>query len=192
MPPPSPQFLSPITPFTTTVTTVATTTLTATCTSEHMHHHPYNTKTSSAATNHVATTAAPAKDDGGASFTDVATAAASRLISELINSTTPGHNQELVDFTTELSRVAELSTGEAEMGTSGLSGEASGPASPSEGSESLGSHSQTEVASIIERGDTATPDTHSDVQDQDISCSEMPEPENNLMLVSSDRNATSD
>ena len=32
------------------------------------------------------------------------------------------------------------------------------PISPSEGSESGGSHSQTEVASIIEYGDTVTPD----------------------------------
>ncbi|XP_042241884.1 inositol hexakisphosphate and diphosphoinositol-pentakisphosphate kinase 2-like isoform X3 [Homarus americanus] len=191
MPPPSPQFLSPITPLTTTITTVATTSLITTCTCEHTQNYLSNTKTSSTATNCVATTAVPTKSGGDASLTDVA-AAASRLISQLTNSTTPGCNQNLVGFTIEHSSVAELIAGEAEAGASeGLSGEASGPASPSEGSESLGSHSQTEVASIIERGDTATPDTHSDVQDQDVSESEIPETDSNLN-VPNNRSATSD
>ncbi|XP_069191248.1 inositol hexakisphosphate and diphosphoinositol-pentakisphosphate kinase 2 isoform X7 [Procambarus clarkii] len=187
IPPPSPQFLSPITP----LTTSAANSLNNTFFSDYIQNHSYTTKPTSATANYVATTAVPAKDVGGVSLTDVA-AAASRHISELINSTTPGHSEELIGFTNEHSSVAELSTWETEMGISGLSGEASDPASPSEGSESLGSHSQTEVASIIERGDTATPDTHSDVQDQDTSYSEISEPDNTFLQISNTRSATSD
>ncbi|XP_047485694.1 inositol hexakisphosphate and diphosphoinositol-pentakisphosphate kinase 2-like isoform X2 [Penaeus chinensis] len=63
---------------------------------------------------------------------------------------------------------------EGDMGTASavLPWEGSCPASPSEESESLGSHSQTEMGSVIERGDTATPDTHSEAQEQESLSSE--------------------
>ncbi|XP_069959378.1 inositol hexakisphosphate and diphosphoinositol-pentakisphosphate kinase 2 isoform X6 [Cherax quadricarinatus] len=190
MPPPSPQFLTPITSLT---TTVAPTNLN-TAISDHTLNHPFITKLNSAAANYVATTAISAKSAAAVPLTHVAAdAAASRLILELTNSTTPGYTQERLGLASEHSSVAELNTGVAEMGTSeDLSGDASEPGSPSEGSESLGSPSQTEVASIIERGDTATPDTHSDVQDQDISYSETSEPDNNFLHVANTRSATSD
>lgn len=155
--------------------------LTTTTQFEHTHHNPYTTK---APATYADTFAA---DNRAYAEVD---AAAVRLL-QLTTSTKPQPDLRLPGFTTEHSSVAELSTAEGGMVTIDNSGETSDPASPSEGSESLGSHSQTEVASIIERGDTATPDTHSDVQDQEISCQDNTEPEN-LLSVTNNRSATSE
>ena len=147
---------------------------------DHTHHNPYNTR----APDIYADTFA----DNNRVYAEV-DAAAIRLL-QLTTGAKPQPDLRLPSFTTEHSSEAELST-EGCAGTLDISGEASDPASPSEGSESLGSHSQTEVASIIERGDTATPDTHSDVQDQELSCQENTEPEN-LLSATNNRNATSE
>lgn len=117
-------------------------------------------------------------------------AAAVRFLLQLNTSTKPHPDTGLPDFSAQHANVDELSSADGGVGAVENSGEMSDPASPSEGSESLGSHSQTEVASIIERGDTATPDTHSDVQDQEISCQETTEPEN-LLSVTNNRGAAS-
>ncbi|KAK7072451.1 hypothetical protein SK128_011510 [Halocaridina rubra] len=187
-PPPSPQFLFPITsPLTVNSTTPVLATV-----GDHIQHSVHYTKisttsstTTSAATNkHIttsttttttttATTTTTTKDSGGASHTDVTAVAASILTSELICTNAYDCNQELLGSTNEFSsNILQSTSKEPDMDSLEVfSGETSSPASPSEGSESLGSHSQTEVASIIERGDTATPDAH----DQDTSCSEVPE-----------------
>ncbi|XP_066980665.1 inositol hexakisphosphate and diphosphoinositol-pentakisphosphate kinase 2 isoform X36 [Macrobrachium rosenbergii] len=188
-PPPSPQFLFPITPSFTTITTTTASILT---TSEPSHHSSQHTKpsttttttstttttTTAAATNCIATptTTAPTKGGGGASHSDVAAVAASILTSELTCTNAYDSHQKLLVSTSECNSGNQQSTREGDMDAlEVLPGETSSPASPSEGSESLGSHSQTEVASVIERGDTATPDTHSDTHDQDTSASEVPD-----------------
>ncbi|XP_063842119.1 inositol hexakisphosphate and diphosphoinositol-pentakisphosphate kinase 2-like isoform X8 [Scylla paramamosain] len=150
--------------------------LTTTTQYEHTHHSPYTTR---APATYADTFAADNR-----AYAEVDAAAVSRLL-QLTTCTKPQPDLGLPGL------AAELSTVEGGMGTLDISGEGSDPASPSEGSESLGSHSQTEVASIIERGDTATPDTHSDVQDQEISCQENTEPEN-LLSVTNNRSATSE
>ncbi|XP_068219392.1 inositol hexakisphosphate and diphosphoinositol-pentakisphosphate kinase 2 isoform X7 [Palaemon carinicauda] len=180
-PPPSPQFLFPITsPF----TTITTTTASILTTSEPSHHSSQHTKTSTTTTTTTAatncidtpTTNAPTKGGGGASHSDVAAVAASILTSELTCTNAYDSHQKLLVSTSEHNSVNQQSTREGDMDAlEVLPGETSSPASPSEGSESLGSHSQTEVASVIERGDTATPDTHSDTHDQDTSTSEVPD-----------------
>lgn len=187
-PPPSPQFLFPITsPF----TTVTTTTATILTTSEPTHHSSQHTKTfitSTTATNCLVsttttttTTIAPTMGGGGASYTDAVAVAADILRSELTCTNTYDCNQKLLGSATEYSNDNLQSTREADIDAlEVLPGETSSPASPSEGSESLGSHSQTEMASVIERGDTATPDTHSDTHDQDTTCSDVPESDTKL------------
>lgn len=118
---------------------------------------------------------------GGASYTDAVAVAADILRSELTCTNTYDCNQKLLGSATEYSNDNLQSTREADIDAlEVLPGETSSPASPSEGSESLGSHSQTEMASVIERGDTATPDTHSDTHDQDTTCSDVPESDTKL------------
>lgn len=114
-------------------------------------------------------------------------AAASVPVNDITYCTFPNYNQEVLGFN-QHSNQAEYNSGEMEMCTPQ---EGSSPTSPSEGSESLGSHSQTEVPSVIERGDTATPDTHSDVQDN--SCSEShPEADEKSQPNAQERPAASD
>lgn len=173
--PASPKFFSTAPSLTATTTTVTTSQ------HEHTHHNPYTPRPHDT---HAAT-------DRGVSYAEV-NAAAIRLLSQLNTGTKPQPDMGLPGLS-EHASVPELSSVDGMAGMVENSGEMSDPASPSEGSESLGSHSQTEVASIIERGDTATPDTHSDVQDQEISCQENVDSEKNenLLSVVNNRSAAS-
>lgn len=117
-------------------------------------------------------------------------AAAVRLLLQL--NTKPQPDTGLLGLSAEHANVAGLGSADLGVGMGENAGEMSDPASPSEGSESLGSHSQTEVASIIERGDTATPDTHSDVQDQEIPCQENNTEPENLLCVTNRSAASSE
>lgn len=145
----------------------------------------------------VATLPTTAKESVlAASHTDMtavsAAAAASVPVNDLTNCVFPGYNhQEVFLASAPHGNAVECSNSEVEMFTSGEG--SSSPTSPSEGSESLGSHSQTEVASVIERGDTATPDTHSDAQDPDNSCSEsQPDADERGLPSAQEKPATSD
>ncbi|XP_050725951.1 inositol hexakisphosphate and diphosphoinositol-pentakisphosphate kinase 2-like isoform X8 [Eriocheir sinensis] len=173
--PASPKFFSTAPSLTTTTTTTITT-------AQHEHAHYNNPYTARAPDTYAA-------NDRGVFYAEV-NAAAVRFLLQLNTSTKPHPDTGLPDFSAQHANVDELSSADGGVGAVENSGEMSDPASPSEGSESLGSHSQTEVASIIERGDTATPDTHSDVQDQEISCQETTEPEN-LLSVTNNRGAAS-
>lgn len=173
--PASPKFFSTAPSLTTPTTTTVTT-------SHHEHAHHNNPYTTRAPDTYAA-------NDRGVSYAEM-NAAAVRLLLQLNTSTKPHPDMGLPDLSAQHANVDELSSADGGVGAVENSGEMSDPASPSEGSESLGSHSQTEVASIIERGDTATPDTHSDVQDQEISCQENTEPEN-LLCITNNRGAAS-
>ncbi|XP_042888089.1 inositol hexakisphosphate and diphosphoinositol-pentakisphosphate kinase 2-like isoform X4 [Penaeus japonicus] len=170
MPPSSPMYLISVPPHTTSSDTT-------TAVDHTLHSSLTTNKSSIAATmTSVATLPTTAKESVlAASHTDTtavsAAAAASVPVNDLTNCVFPGYNhQEILLGSAPHGSVAECGNSETEMFISGEG--SSSPTSPSEGSESLGSHSQTEVASVIERGDTATPDTHSDAQDPDNSCSE--------------------
>ncbi|XP_069998746.1 inositol hexakisphosphate and diphosphoinositol-pentakisphosphate kinase 2 isoform X2 [Penaeus vannamei] len=196
MPPSSPMYLISLPSHTTTSDTIVNTTTAV----EHSLHSclTTNTKSSVAATmTSVATLPTTAKESVlAASHTDMtavsAAAAASVPVNDLTNCVFPGYNhQEVFLASAPHGNAVECSNSEVEMFTSGEG--SSSPTSPSEGSESLGSHSQTEVASVIERGDTATPDTHSDAQDPDNSCSEsQPDADERGLPSAQEKPATSD
>ncbi|KAK3878140.1 hypothetical protein Pcinc_017202 [Petrolisthes cinctipes] len=189
--------------------TVSNTTLITTTTGyyycgggQYYYHYPVYTNqqlfSTTAATNTTTTNTCvvPAIGDGDLHTGDVAEAAASRLMSELNNNTIHHHHHHLnLEHRSSITEQnTTTATGDEEPETESVCGEAtSDPASPSEGSESLGSHSQTEMASIIERGDTATPDTHSDTQELLSSHDNMPPPPqtDTLLAVPSSCKSTS-
>ncbi|XP_042884200.1 inositol hexakisphosphate and diphosphoinositol-pentakisphosphate kinase 2-like isoform X4 [Penaeus japonicus] len=177
MPPsssPSPQLLLPLNLLSTnTATTTATTTAIS---SELTTHLSSSVSKTINTTSFVAITmpATSTMDSGGnALLTDVAVTAAT-AIENLANNSSVCEKEEALYASFSESSAGEFFDCEGDMGTASavLPWEGSCPASPSEGSESVGSHSQTEMGSVIERGDTATPDTHSEAQEQESLSSE--------------------
>ncbi|XP_037793414.1 mucin-5AC-like [Penaeus monodon] len=177
MPPsssPSPQLLLPLNLHS---TNTANTTATTTAISSELTTHLSSSITKAFNTSSFVALPMPpiSTTDSGekTSLTDVAVTAAT-VVENLTDISSFCEKEEALYASFSESSAGEFFDCEGDMGTASavLPWEGSCPASPSEGSESLGSHSQTEMGSVIERGDTATPDTHSEAQEQESLSSE--------------------
>ncbi|XP_069998717.1 inositol hexakisphosphate and diphosphoinositol-pentakisphosphate kinase 2 isoform X5 [Penaeus vannamei] len=177
MPPsssPSPQLLLPLNLHS---TNTANTTATVTAISSELTTHLSSSITKAfSTTNFVALPMPPTStSDSGekTSLTDGAVTAAT-VVDNLADISSFCEKEEALYTSFSESSAGEFFDCEGDMGTASavLPWEGSCPASPSEGSESLGSHSQTEMGSVIECGDTATPETHSEAQEQESLSSE--------------------